>query len=174
MTRKQSAYARKLKLAEQRGLAPVHPRAHEMALRGVLLLTPADREAFLAPARDAAERLIASTGTMDDWRPITRAHGYFTGLARLPLVRNARGFVDASHALLVAAIQRQRDTGSTCLRPVEVEALRDLIAVYQDVLAVVTCAEMHQAIQFYEACGADLARGAKRPGAVLIEVAACF
>lgn len=172
MSRKQSAYARKLKLAEQRGLPPVHPLAHEMALRGVALLSPADREAFYRPAAEATARLIASTGGLADWKAVTKAHGYYCGLARMPLVRHAKGFVDATHALLLEAIQRQRDTGSNCLRPVEVEALRDLIDAYQDVLAVVTCAEMHQAITYYEDCGAELARGGVRPGAVLLQVSA--
>lgn len=166
MTRKRSKYAR------QHGNKPsrVAYNAHEIALRGVQLLSPADRVAFLKPAQEAAERLIASTGTLDDWRAITRAHGYYTGFARLPLVRNAKGFVDASHALLVAAINRQQETGSNCLRPVEVEALRELIDAYREVLEVATCWEMHQAVTYYEECGAELARGGKRPGAVLLEV----
>jgi hypothetical protein len=168
MTRKQSAYARKRRHAPP----AIAPNAHETALRGVLLLSPSDREAFLKPAREAAERLIASTGNLDDWKAITKAHGYYCGFARLPLVRNAKGFVDASHALLVAAITRQQETGSNCLRPVEVEALRELIDAYREVLDVATCWEMHQAVTYYEQCGAELARGGKRPGAVLLEVRA--
>ena len=60
MTRKRSRYAR------QHGNKPrLAHNAHETAMRGVLLLSPADREAFYRPAADAAERLISSTGTID-------------------------------------------------------------------------------------------------------------
>ena len=68
-------------------------------------------------------------------------------LAHMGLVRDARDFLAEHQDSVVAALDRQRETGSNVLRPVEVQLLRDLAATWAEVLGEVTCREYFEAEQ---------------------------
>lgn len=123
---------------------PTHspnPQAFMVAIRGAHLLCAHDQLTRAARVRSSVEMLGASTGGIPQWRDVFDALNMIEAFAHLGLVRDAREFVDEHQASIVAAMNRQQQTGSNVLRPSELQLLRDLAATWAEVLGIVTCRE---------------------------------
>lgn len=79
-------------------------------------------------------RSVATTMTPDTTKALAEALEQTHAHA----IRDAREFVEAHQANVVAAMDRQRETGSNVLTVAECRMLRDLSATWAEVLGVVT------------------------------------
>jgi len=122
-----------------------NPLAYMTAIQGAHKLCAHDQLTRAARVRSSVELLGSSKGGVPEWRDVFDALNMIEAFAHAGLVRDAREFVDEHQASIVAAMDRQRSTGSNVLRPVELQLLRDLAATWADVLSVVTCREYFEA-----------------------------
>lgn len=118
----------------------VNPNAWKLAVQGALLLSKTDQLIRADRLASAAQRLIASTAQLKDWGEVFDAINMVEALEQTHAhaVRDAREFVEAHQANVVAAMDRQRETGSNVLTVAECQMLRDLAATWAEVLGVVT------------------------------------
>lgn len=124
-----------------------NPMAYMTAIQGAHKLCGHDQLTRAARARAAVDRLASSTADASDWRDVADLLNMIEAFAHLGLVRHAREFIAEQQASILAAMDRQRDTRSNVLRPVEVQLLRDLAATWAECLAEVTCRQYFEAEQ---------------------------
>lgn len=137
MSRKRSSYRPK----------PIRTDAWAIAMHGATRLTVADQITRAAKVRLSVEELAGDAANLVAWRDVFDAINMIEAFAQIGLVRHAREFLAEHQDSVVAALDRQRTTGSNVLRPVEVQLLRDLSATWAEVLAEVTCREYFEAEQ---------------------------
>lgn len=138
MTRKRSKYR------------PTHaatPTAFMIAIQGAHKLCASDQLTRAARVRASVDELSLNACNFDAWRDVFDTINMIEALAKVGLVRDAREFLELHQDSVVAALDRQRETGSNVLYPAEVQLLRDLAATWAEVLAEVTCREYHEAEQ---------------------------
>lgn len=95
--------------------------------------------------RCSVEELGKDAANINAWRDVFDAVNLIEAFAQIGLVRHAKEFLAEHQDNIVAALDRQRETGSNVLRPVELQLLRDLAATWAEVLAEVTCREYFKA-----------------------------
>lgn len=127
---------------------PPNPQAWRIGMQGATLLTKADQLTRAVKVRASVDLLANSDGDVTNWRDVFDALNMIEGFSRNGQVRNAREFIDSMQQTIVGALDRQKQTGSNVLRPVECDALRDLAATWAQVLATVTCREYFEAEQY--------------------------
>lgn len=136
MSRKRSAY---------RLRHSANPQAFKVAFQGAHKLCSNDQLTRAARVRSSVDLLAMSSGGVPEWRDVFDALNMLEAFAQIGLIRDSREFVAEQQDSIVAAMDRQRSTGSNVLRPVEVQLLQDLAATWAEVLGVVTCSEYFQA-----------------------------
>lgn len=125
----------------------VRPAAYLLAMQGAALLSTTDQLIRADRLHSAVERLIASAGQLKDWGEVFDAINMIEALEQTHAhaIRDAREFVHAQQANVVAAMDRQKATGSNVLTVAECQTLRDLAATWAEVLGVVTHREFFAA-----------------------------
>lgn len=124
----------------------VNPAAWKVGMQGAMRLSVADQIKSMEKVKTAVEELA-------DCRPTKIVWGHIFDCVNLLEAFTATGVIKEGGAaylrelqgLVVAAMTRQRDTGSNVLRPAEVSGLREMVAVYGDVLRVCTHRELFEA-----------------------------
>lgn len=121
----------------------VNLTAYMAAIQGAALLSTTDQLISADRLHSAVERLIASAGQLKDWGEVFDAINMIEALEQTHAhaIRDAREFVHAQQANVVAAMDRQQATGSNVLTVAECQTLRDLAATWAEVLGEVTCRE---------------------------------
>lgn len=122
-----------------------NPQAFMVAIRGAHKLCAHDQLTRAARVRCSIEELVKDAANFAAWRDVFDAINMIEAFAQIGLVRDAREFLAEHQDSVVAALDRQRQTGSNVLRPVEVQLLRDLAATWAEVLGEVTCREYFEA-----------------------------
>lgn len=138
MTRKRSKYR------------PTHqatPAAYMIAIQGAHKLCAHDQLTRAARVRASVDELARDACNFEAWKDVFDCINMVEAFAHIGLVRHAAEFIREHQDSVVAALDRQRETGSNVLRPVEVQLLRDLAATWAEVLAEVTCREYFAAEQ---------------------------
>ena len=162
MTRKRSSYRPK----------GINPQAFQMAMRGICFLDTVDQLKRAAPVRMSVELLVQSKGNKDDWRAVFYALNMLAALARIGVVRHANTFVSEQATGITALLSRHLTTGSNVLRSLECQLLRDLSAVWADVLAVVTCSEFYAADMRVTRTVAQASTGGRHPSVQVLKPSA--
>ena len=118
----------------------VRVNAITMAMQCASLLSKTDQLIRADRLASAVERLIASAAELKDWGEVFDAINMIEALehTHAHAIRDAREFVEAQQANVVAAMDRQKATGSNVLTVAECRMLRDLSATWAEVLGVVT------------------------------------
>lgn len=123
----------------------VNPQSWLIAMKGACKLTLTEQLTRAARVRASVEELGKDAANIGAWRDVFDATNMIEALAHIGLVRDASDFLAEHQDNIVAALDRQRETGSNVLRPVELQLLRDLASTWAEVLAEVTCAQYFQA-----------------------------
>ena len=136
---------------KKRGRQPKHtanPQAFMVAIRGAMGLDTHDQLTRAARVRASVDQLIAGDNSTPIWRDIFDAVNMLIAFGRLKVIKDgAKELGEELMGTVSAAMDRQKSTGSSCLRPVEVESLRYMAGVWADVLAIVSCREYFEAEQ---------------------------
>ena len=138
MTRKRSNY---------RPSHKANPLAYMTAIQGAHKLCAHDQLTRAARVRASVDELARDACNFAAWRDVFDCLNMIEAFAHIGLVRHAGEFIREHQDSVVAALDRQKQTGSNVLRPVEVQLLRDLAATWAEVLAEVTCREYFEAEQ---------------------------
>jgi hypothetical protein len=138
MSRKRSAYRPKYS---------ANPLAYMTAIQGAHKLCAHDQLTRAARVRASVDELAQDAANPGAWRDVFDCVNFIEALAHIGTIRHAAEFIAEHQDNVVAAIDRQRETGSNVLRPVEVQLLRDLAATWAEVLGEVTCREYFEAEQ---------------------------
>lgn len=136
MSRKKSSY---------RPRWTANPQAYMTAIAGAHKLCADDQLTRAARVRASVDELAKDAANLGAWRDIFDVTNMIEAFAHIGLVKDAREFLAEHQDNIVAALDRQRETGSNVLRPIELQLLRDLAATWAEVLAEVTCREYHEA-----------------------------
>jgi hypothetical protein len=121
------------------------PFAYRTAIAGAHKLTADDQLTRAARVRCSIEELGKDAANVDAWRDVFDVVNLLEAFAQIGCIRHAKEFLSEQQENVVAALDRQRETGSNVLRPVELQLLRDLAATWAEVLAEVTCNQYLQA-----------------------------
>lgn len=124
-----------------------NPRAWAVAMQGASLLSAEDQLKRAARLRAAVQMAEKSSITNAEWREIFDAVNMVEAFGKVGPVKDAAEFVREQQLNIEAILNRQRETRSNCLRPCEIEKLRELASTYAQVLAVVTHNEYFKAEQ---------------------------
>jgi hypothetical protein len=135
MSRKKSSYRPK----------GVNVTSYMVAIQGAHKLCTHDQLTRAARVCISVEELGKDAANVGAWRDVFDTVNMIEAFTQIGLVRDARDFLAEHQDSIVAALDRQRQTGSNVLRPIEVQLLRDLGATWAEVLAEVTCREYFEA-----------------------------
>jgi len=122
-----------------------NPLAYMTAIQGAHKLCADDQLTRAARVRASVDQLTKDASDISAWRDIFDTVNMIEAFSHIGLVRDAKEFLQAHQDSIVAALDRQRETGSNVLRPVEVQLLQDLAATWAEVLTEVTCREYFEA-----------------------------
>lgn len=150
---------------------PVYINPLQVAMFGASKLSPGEQLSKAARVRCAVEDLCASRGGMDAWADVFDTVNFVEALAREGLFRHARDFIEAQQQNLVSIMDRHKETGSNVLRPVECDTLRELAAVWAQVLGEVTCREFAAAEERVRRKVQAALRSKHSPGVRVLEAA---
>lgn len=125
----------------------VNLTAYMVAIQGAHKLCAHDQLTRASRVRLSVEELAKDAENLGAWRDVFDAINMIEAFAQIGTIRHAKEFIAEHQDSVVAALDRQRTTGSNVLRPVEVQLLRDLAATWAEVLAEVTCREYFEAEQ---------------------------
>jgi len=150
----------------------VNPGAWAIAMQGAMLLSKTDQVTRAMRVHDSVERISRGEHDMVDWRRLFDAVNMLDALSSMPSVmRGGREFVERLMGVVADAVERQRDTGTRALRAGELQALRELSALWAEVLGVVTHREFFEASERVERTVARVLRGDVRAGERVVEAA---
>ena len=136
---------------KKRGRQPKHaanPLAFMTAIRGTMALDTHDQLTRAARVRASVDQLIKGDNSAPIWRDIFDAVNMLIAFGRSKVIKTgAKELGEELMGTVAAAMDRQKATGSNCLRPVEIDSLRYMCQVWADVLSIVSCREYFEAEQ---------------------------
>lgn len=155
------------------GARRVNFESWKVAMQGAALLSRTDQLIHADRLSCAVERLIASNATRKDWGEVFDAINLIEALEKTHAhaIRDASEFVEAHQENVIAAMDRQRETGSNVLTVAECQMLRDLSSAWAEVLGVVTHREYSVAEERVRRKVQAILRGGPAPGVRVLEAA---
>ena len=118
---------------------PVRTDVLQLAAQGWAKLTPEDQAAMAAPAKLAVEQISKGFATQADWQAIFDVINLLDRFVTMPTVmRNGADYLNTIQGVVVQILDRQKTTGTKALRASELDELRGLVELWQEVLSVVT------------------------------------
>lgn len=137
---------------KKRGRQPKHapnPQAFMVAISGAMALDTHDQLTRAARVRASVDQLIAGDNSVPIWRDIFDAVNMLIAFGRSKVIKTgAKELGEELMGTVAAAMDRQKATGSNCLRPVEIDSLRYMCQVWAEVLSIVSCREYFEAEEY--------------------------
>ena len=134
---------------KKRGRQPKHtpnPQAFMIAIRGTMGLDTHDQLTRAARVRASVDQLIKGDNSAPIWRDIFDAVNMLIAFGRSKVIKHGGKELGEDLMQTVAgAMDRQKLTGSNCLRPCEIDSLRHMCQVWASVLQIVSCSEYFEA-----------------------------
>lgn len=116
----------------------VNPLAMLAAMQGAALLSLDDRLAWQNELHDALTAVRTGTAKKAQWAALFDAINITEELCRMRLARDTANVVDTAQDAVAAILDRQRDTGVRAARASELQALRELVSEFADLMAGIT------------------------------------
>lgn len=116
----------------------VNPLAMLAAMQGAALLTLDDRLTWQNELHDALTAVRTGTAKKAQWAALFDAINITEELCRMRLARDTANVVDTAQDAVAAILDRQRDTGVRAARASELQALRELVSSFADLMAGIT------------------------------------
>jgi len=125
---------------------PVNLNVLALAGIGQSKLTPEDQEARIAPPRLALEQITKGQASKADWQAIFDVINMLDRFVRMPTVmRHGRDYLNTIQGVVCTILDRQKATGTKALYPSELEDLRGLVDLWEELLSTVTHREYSMA-----------------------------
>ena len=135
-------------MSKRKAYRPRYARtdALTLAIQGQAKLTQADQEAMAAPVKLAVEQISKGLGAQADWQAVFDVFNILDRFVTMPTVmRNGSDYLNTLQGVIIGILDRQKRTGSKALYPAELEDLRGMVELWQEILSVVTHREYFQA-----------------------------
>lgn len=125
---------------------PANPNVLALACIGQSKLTAEDQEARIAPPRLALEQITKGQSSQAAWQAIFDVINMLDRFVKMPTVmRHGKDYLNTMQGVVVTILDRQKETGTKALYPVELEDLRGLVDLWSELLATVTHREYSMA-----------------------------
>lgn len=125
----------------------VNPEAWKVGMRGALKLSTADQIRTLQAVRDGVEDLVKCKPSRAAWSAVFDCINLIEAFAANGVIKTGgRDLVEVLQQHVLAAMERQRATGSNVLRPCEAASLWEMLQAYGQVLAICTHRELFEAM----------------------------
>lgn len=129
----------------------VNPEAWKVGIQGAALLSKSDQLKTLARVACSVDDLAACKPSREAWSAVFDCINLLEAFTTNGLIKSGGvELVDSLQETVVDAMTRQRDSGSNVLRPCEVQALREMVATYGEVLSICTNRELFAAMERVE------------------------
>jgi len=123
-----------------------NPQAFMVALMGVRLLSKPDQQKRTDALNAAVQNAITGQDLRNAWCVIADALNVTEMLLKMPSVaKGGSDYIKKANALVGSILDRYADKDTTSLYPHEVRALHELSELWQELLSVVTNAELFKA-----------------------------
>lgn len=116
----------------------VNPLAMLAAMQGAALLTLDDRLTWQNELHDALTAVRTGTAKKAQWAALFDAINITEELCRMRLAQDTANVVGTAQDAVAAILDRQRDTGVRAARASELQALRELVSEFADLMAGIT------------------------------------
>lgn len=150
----------------------VNPLAMLAAFQGSALLTLDDRLAWQSELHEALTAVSRGQAKKAQWASLFDAINLTEELCRMRLATDADGVVPAAQDAVCAVLDRQQASGVRAVRATELQALRDLVAAFADLMAGITHKDKYEAeTRVAERVRRVLAKPAQREGVRVFDAA---
>ena len=124
---------------------PVNALAMVAAIQGACLLSVEDRLAWQEQLHDALTAVRTGAAQRAQWAALFDAINLVEELVRMGVAKDPAEVVPTAQAAVCAILDRLQATGVRSARAAELQALRDLVAAFADLMAGITHAERFNA-----------------------------
>lgn len=120
--------------------------AWRIAMQGSMLLAKDDQEARIKPVAEAIEAISQGKAGKPEWQAVFDCLNMLEQFSRMPKVmRNATDWINSMQSVVISLLSRQKQKGTKALYPHELEDLRGLLSLWEEVLSTVTHREYFKA-----------------------------
>ena len=136
---------------KKRGRQPRHianPQSFMVAMMGARSLDTNDQLSIAFKVRESVDKLISGDNSNPVWRDIFDTVNMLIAFGKMKVIKTgAKDLGDELMDAVEGAMNRQKETGSNCLRPCEIDSLKYMATLWANVLQVVSCREYYEAEQ---------------------------
>ena len=123
----------------------VNNMAHIIAMQGACKLTRSDALWFSMTLQDAVDMISQGKANKGHWQQIFTVINIMEALVVMGKAKDEGGAISQMQTAVIDVLDRTKKTGTKALYPQELATLRDIVAVYTDLLCEITHSELFAA-----------------------------